>query len=265
MAMLEVKNLTIKSRFPEKTLVRSVSFAVDEGETLGFVGESGSGKTITSRCIMRLLNPRIFACAGSIRWRGQEMLTPGSERMRGYRGTQVGMIAQNPMTAFAPSPRLGKQLAMGFELHSAKEKAAFQARLCKALASVNLPDAEKILHSYPDELSGGMLQRVMIAQTLLQNPALLIADEITTAVDAASEYLILRELEELHRQGMALIVITHDFGVAARLCDKVAVMKDGEIVECGEIRTVFSMPQHEYTKRLVEASILFESAEEIVC
>ncbi len=265
MAMLEVENLTIKSRFPEKPLVNSISFTVDEGETLGLVGESGSGKTMTSRCIMRLLDPRIFACTGSIRWRGQEILAPGTERTCGYRGTQIGMIAQNPMTAFAPSPRLEKQLAMGFTLHGAREKAEFRQRLVSALASVNLPDAEKILHSYPDELSGGMLQRVMIAQTLLQNPALLIADEITTAVDAASECLIIKEMEKLNEQGMALIVITHDFGVAAKLCDTVAVMKDGEIVERGDIHAVFCMPQHEYTKRLVEASILFESAEGISC
>ena len=265
MAMLEVENLTIRSRFPEKTLVNSISFTVDEGETLGLVGESGSGKTITGRCIMRLLNPRVFACTGSIRWRGEEMLTQKSERVRGYRGSQVGMIAQNSMTAFAPNTRLGKQLSMGFALHGAKERTQFRARLAKALESVNLPDAEKIMRSFPDQLSGGMLQRVMIAQTLLQKPALLVADEITTAVDAASEYLILRELEKLSEQGMALIVITHDFGVAAKLCDTVTVMKDGEIVERGETRAVFSAPEHEYTKRLVEASILFNSTEEKLC
>ena len=168
------------------------------------------------------------------------------------------MIPQNPMTAFAPMLKLGKQMELGFSLKGHRERTQFRGRLAAALADVKLPDAEKIINSYPHELSGGTLQRVMIALTILQRPELIIADEITTAVDAASEYLILNELEKLRRAGVSMIVVTHDFGVAARLCDRVAVMKDGGIIEEGKIREVFSAPQHEYTRQLVQASVLFQ-------
>ena len=168
------------------------------------------------------------------------------------------MIPQNPMTAFAPMLKLGKQVEMGFSLKGQTEKMAFRKRFATALADVNLPDARKILGSYPHELSGGTLQRVMIALTLLQRPKLIIADEITTAVDAASEYLILNELEKLKKSGVSMIVVTHDFGVAAKICDRVAVMKNGEIIETGKTKDVFTKPQHEYTRQLVQASVLFQ-------
>lgn len=168
------------------------------------------------------------------------------------------MIPQNPMTAFAPMLKLGKQVEMGFSLKGQTEKMAFRKRFAAALADVNLPDARKILGSYPHELSGGTLQRVMIALTLLQRPKLIIADEITTAVDAASEYLILNGLEKLKKSGVSMIVVTHDFGVAAKICDRVAVMKNGEIIETGKTKDVFTKPQHEYTRQLVQASVLFQ-------
>ena len=161
------------------------------------------------------------------------------------------------MTAFAPMIKLGKQLEMGFELKGGAARKEFYEQLDKALAGVNLHDTKKIVNSYPDELSGGMLQRVMIALTMMQKPELLIADECTTAVDAASEYLILGELEKMRNDGMAMLVVTHDFGVAARLCDNVAVMKAGAIVETGKPTDVFRSPRHEYTKELVGASVLF--------
>ena len=168
------------------------------------------------------------------------------------------MIPQNPMTAFAPMLKLGKQEEMGFSLKGQTERMTFRKRFATALGDVNLPDARKILGSYPHELSGGTLQRVMIALTLLQRPKLIIADEITTAVDAASEYLILNELEKLKKSGVSMIVVTHDFGVAAKICDRVAVMKNGEIIETGKTKDVFTKPQHEYTRQLVQASVLFQ-------
>lgn len=170
------------------------------------------------------------------------------------------MIPQNPMTAFAPMVKLGKQLEMGFRFNTREERHNFCRELTNTLASVNLPDAEKIFNSYPDELSGGMLQRVMIALTMQQASKLIIADEITTAVDAASEYLILNELEKIKTSGVSMLVITHDFGVVARLCDRVAVMKSGEIIEQGRTHEVLSTPRHDYTKQLMEASILFQEA-----
>lgn len=256
--MLTVENLSIQVKKTQKTLVRSVGFSVASGEVLGLIGESGSGKSMTSKAIMHLLNPRLFAVHGSVRWKGQEMLSAKERALKDYRGRQISMIPQNPMTAFAPMLRMEQQLALGFPLKSRKEREEFRQKLRAVLADVNLPDADKIMNSYPHELSGGMLQRLMIALTLLQRPELLIADESTTAVDAASEYLILNQLEQLKRGGISMIVVTHDVGVAARLCDTVAVMKDGEIIESGKMREVLTTPQHPYTRQLVEARVLFQ-------
>ena len=160
--MLTVSNLSICTKRTKEVLVHSVSFSVGNGETLGLIGESGSGKSMTSKCIMKLLNPRLFDQTGSIQWNGREMLTVKMSELRDYRGRQISMIPQNPMTAFAPMLKLGKQVEMGFSLKGQTEKMAFRKRFAAALADVNLPDARKILGSYPHELSGGTLQRVMI-------------------------------------------------------------------------------------------------------
>ena len=258
--MLAINRLTVRSKLTKEELLRSVNFSVDDGETFGLIGESGSGKSMTSKCIRRLLNSRAFQTQGEICWKGRDVFSMNAKELADYRGKQISMIPQNPMTAFAPMVKLGKQLEMGFQFSSKEERHNFSRELTNTLASVNLPDAEKIFNSYPDELSGGMLQRVMIALTMLQAPKLIIADEITTAVDAASEYLILNELEKIKASGVSLLVITHDFGVVARLCDRVAVMKSGEIIEQGKTHAVLSTPQHDYTKQLMDASILFQEA-----
>ena len=256
--MLKVDHLKISARPTREELVKNISFEVGKGETLGLIGESGSGKSLTSKAIMGLLNRRVFGTDGSILWKGTEILSRKAKLPKGYRGRQIAMITQNPMTAFAPMIRLGRQIEMGFDLKGKKAKQDLSEQLDNALKKVNLNDMRKIVHSYPDELSGGMLQRVMIAVTMLQKPELIIADECTTAVDSASEYMILRELEELRKDGMSMIVVTHDFGVAARLCDRVAVMKQGEIIEQGKTLDVFTAPQADYTKELAQASMLFK-------
>lgn len=146
--------------------MKGISFEVGKGETLGLIGESGSGKSLTSKAVMRLLNSRVFKVNGSVKWNGQEILGKKAKLPKGYRGQQIAMITQNPMTAFAPMIKLGKQIEMGFEIKGRKAKKEFYEQLDSALKSVNLGDLNKILVSYPDELSGGMLQRVMIAITL---------------------------------------------------------------------------------------------------
>lgn len=255
--MLKVNGLEITARSAKERLVKSISFEVGKGETLGLIGESGSGKSLTAKAVMGLLNRRMFDIGGSILWKNEEILSKKGNMPEGWRGEQTAMIMQDPMTAFAPMMRLGKQIEMGFELKSRNAKQLFYEQLDSALKSVNLADMKKILKSYPDELSGGMLQRVMIAVTLMKKPELLIADECTTAVDAASEYMILKQLEQQRKNGMSMIIITHDFGVAARLCDKVAVMKSGSIIEKGKTLDVFTSPQTEYTRELAAASVLF--------
>ncbi|MBP1535642.1 MAG: ABC transporter ATP-binding protein [Ruminococcus sp.] len=255
--MLKVNGLEITARTSKEWLVKGISFEVGKGETLGLIGESGSGKSLTSKAVMKLLNDRVFEISGSITWKNEEILTKKAKLPKGWRGQQIAMIMQNPMTAFAPMIHLGKQIEMGFELKGKNARQEFYEQLEIALKNVNLSDMKKILGSYPDELSGGMLQRVMIAVTLMKKPELLIADECTTAVDAASEYMILKQLETQRKNGMSMIVITHDFGVAARLCDRVAVMKSGSIIEQGKTLDVFSSPQTEYTRELAAASVLF--------
>lgn len=255
--MLKVNRLEITARSAKERLVKSISFEVGKGETLGLIGESGSGKSLTAKAVMGLLNRRMFDIGGSILWKNEEILSKKGNMPKGWRGEQTAMIMQDPMTAFAPMMRLGRQIEMGFELKGRNAKQLFYEQLDSALKSVNLADMKKILKSYPDELSGGMLQRVMIAVTLMKKPELLIADECTTAVDAASEYMILKQLEQQRKNGMSMIVITHDFGVAARLCDKVAVMKSGSIIEQGKTLDVFTSPQTEYTRELAAASVLF--------
>ena len=255
--MLKVNDLEITARYSKERLVKGIGFEMGRGETLGLIGESGSGKSLTSKCIMKLLDRRRFSVGGSVSWKGREILGSHAKLPEGYRGRQIAMIMQHPMTAFAPMIRLGRQIELGFDLRSRKAKNDFYESLDAKLRDMNLSDMDKILKSYPAELSGGMLQRVMIAVTILQKPELIIADECTTAVDAASEYMILTELEKLRREGMSMIIVTHDFGVAARLCDNVAVMRQGEVTEYGSTEKVFSSPQDAYTKELAQASLLF--------
>ncbi len=255
--MLKVKDLEITAISTKEKLVKGISFEIGIDETLGIIGESGSGKSLTSKAIMGLLNPRVFRVEGSIGWKDTEILDKKAKIPKDYRGKQIAMITQNPMTAFAPMMRLGKQIEMGFDLRNKNAKQNLYDELEDALKRVNLTDMKKIMRSYPGELSGGMLQRVMIAVTILQKPDLIIADECTTAVDSASEYMILKELENLQKTGISMIVVTHDFGVAARLCSKVAVMKSGELIEQGQTLDVFISPKEKYTKELAAASMLY--------
>lgn len=256
--LLEVKHLSIRLKKTEEPLVKGISFSIEKGQTLGIIGESGSGKTMTSKALLRLLNPKVFEVAGDISYCGKELLTLREQEFRPMRGKEMSMIMQNPMTAFAPMTRIGKQIMDTLSAHFTIGKKEAYERSIRALQDVNLNQAEKIMCSYPHELSGGMLQRVMIALTWLFKPKLIIADEATSSVDAVSEEMILREFARIKAQGISLLVVTHDFGVAAALADHILVMKNGSIVEQGTAWHIFHTPRHEYTKELMRASVLAE-------
>jgi ABC-type dipeptide/oligopeptide/nickel transport system ATPase component len=254
--ILEIKNLNIQFKKTGGEIVRGVDFSVNDGQALCIVGESGCGKTMTSKAMLGLLNPNVFTISGSCIFRGQELIGMKPKALAQIRGSSLAMIMQNPMTSFAPATRIGKQMAAPVLVHSKANRRTVHGKIVQMLKKMNLPQPEKIMRSYPHELSGGMLQRVMIALTLLLEPRMIIADEATTAVDVVSEEIILREFMRIKKLGISLLVITHDFGVAAALADYIAVMKDGVLVEEGLPQAVFTTPAHDYTKELLHASLL---------
>lgn len=254
--LLDIKNLTICTKKNKQIILEGSSFSLTQGGTIGIIGESGSGKTMTGKAIMGLLNQNVFDIGGSISYCGQELNALPEKNRRTFRGTEIAMIMQNPMTAFAPMMKIGKQMTDTLAVYQKKPKAKLHEASIEAMEAFHLPNAELLMECYPGELSGGMLQRIMIALTMLLKPKLIIADEATTAVDAISEQLILTEFDRIRKAGVSLIVITHDFGVAASLCDSVIVMQNGRIIENGNMRTVFGRPKNDYTRELFNASIL---------
>ncbi len=234
---------------------KGVSFTLNKGETLALVGESGSGKTVTALSILGLLPyPLARHPAGSIRFRGQELLNAPEEALRPVRGNRIGMVFQEPMTSLNPLHNIEKQVGEVLEIHAGMTGPAKRARVLELLSLVGLPDVESRLGALPHELSGGQRQRVMIAMALALNPDILIADEPTTALDVTIQAQILELLRDLkQRLGMALLFITHDLTIVRRIADRVCVMKDGAIVEQGPVADIFAAPRHDYTKRLLAA------------
>jgi len=234
--------------------VDGVSFAVRRGETLGLVGESGSGKTITCLSLLRLL-PKASAAitGGRILFEGEDLLQKSEAEMRAIRGARISMILQDSLTSLNPAFTVGAQVAEAIALHQGLRGAALRAQVIDALRRVRIPDPETHLDDYPHALSGGMRQRVAGAIALACNPSLLIADEPTTALDVTVQAQYLQLLKEVQREsGMSMLFVTHDFGVVARMCDRVAVMYAGRIVECAPTREIFSEPRHPYTRALLD-------------
>jgi oligopeptide/dipeptide ABC transporter ATP-binding protein len=233
--------------------VDGVSFRIDEGETLALVGESGSGKSVTSLSLLRLVpDPPGRIEGGSIRFKGQELLELPAASMRAVRGRQISMIFQEPMTSLNPVYPCGEQIAEAVRAHERADRRTARARAIEMLRLVGIPSPEQRADEYPHQLSGGMRQRVMIAMALACRPALLIADEPTTALDVTIQAQILELLERLQAElGMAVLLITHDLGVVAETADRVAVMYGGQIVETGDVRAVFRRPFHPYTAGLL--------------
>ena len=235
--------------------VDGVSFAVGAGETLAIVGESGSGKSVTSLSILRLVPiPPGEIAGGRVLFRGRDLLALPEPEMRHIRGNEIGMIFQEPMSSLNPLLTVGEQIAEVVRLHQGLGRTAARQRAIEMLGRVNIPDPERRAREYPHRLSGGMRQRVMIAMALACRPALLIADEPTTALDVTIQAQILHLIRALQiEMSMSVLFITHTLGVVAQVADRVAVMYAGRIVEQGDVRTVFAAPLHPYTRALLRS------------
>jgi oligopeptide transport system ATP-binding protein len=254
-AVLEVADLTTRFATPEGEVaaVSEVSFRIEEGESVGVVGESGSGKTQAFLSIMGLL-ARNGSCTGTARFRGQELLNLSPRELNRIRGVRLAMIFQDPMTSLNPYLRISRQMTEVLVEHKGMSEADARAECLRLLDQVGIPAARRRFDLYPHEFSGGMRQRVMIATALLCQPDLLIADEPTTALDVTVQAQILELLQQLRREfGMAIVLITHDLGVVAGLCERVMVMYAGRIVEQGPIEPLFAAPQHPYTLGLLRS------------
>lgn len=255
--ILQVQNLSVsfQSRGEEIQAVRGVSFELNKGETLGIVGESGSGKSVTARSIMRLLpSPPSFLKEGEILFLGENLADKTEQEMESIRGKDIGMIFQDPMTSLNPTMKIGMQIAESIIKHQKLSKKEAEQQAVDMLKLVGIRNSEARYHQYPHEFSGGMRQRVMIAMALACRPSLLIADEPTTALDVTIQAQILTLMKTMQEKfGTSIILITHDLGVVAGMCDRVVVMKDGEIVEAGTTEQIFANPRHPYTLKLLNA------------
>jgi oligopeptide/dipeptide ABC transporter ATP-binding protein len=256
LTLLTVEALSVafgdgRARVP---VVEGVSFALDRSETLGLVGESGCGKTVTVMSAIRLLPAPPAHVSGSVRFAGLELTSATREQLRELWGNRIGVVFQNPMTSLNPTFTVGFQLVEALRLHRDASEAEARERVVAMLERVGVSAARRRLEQHPHELSGGLRQRVMIAMALLCHPQLLVADEPTTALDVTLQAQILDLLRGLRAElGMAVLLITHDLGVVAELCDRVAVMYAGRIVETAPVRDLFARPRHPYTRGLLDS------------
>jgi peptide/nickel transport system ATP-binding protein len=249
--LLEVRNLTVE--FPSTVAVRAIDFSISEGEVLGLVGESGSGKSMTSLALMGLLPPEARV-SGQVKFEEREVLTASPEELRQMRGRRMAMIFQEPMTALNPVMRVGDQVAEAVRAHGHQSKAEAMTLAVEALREVAIPEPDRRSRDYPHQLSGGQRQRVMIAMAIVNRPALLIADEPTTALDVTVQAQILELLAELRRKfRLAMLFISHDLAVVSQVADRTAVMLGGSIVESGPSTEIFRNPQHAYTRGLLHS------------
>jgi ABC-type dipeptide/oligopeptide/nickel transport system ATPase component len=252
--LLDVQELTVTFGGTRSTVtaVDHVSFQLERGETLGLVGESGSGKSVTAFSILRLVQPPGRITGGRILFEGRDLLALSEREMREVRGARISLIFQEPMTALNPVMRVGDQIAEALTVHGMAGRADARLRAIELFEAVRIPDASKRVRDYPHQLSGGMRQRVMIAIALACRPPLIIADEPTTALDVTIQAQVLDLIRELKsRFNLALLLITHDFGVIAEMADRVAVMYRGQLVEQGPVRQILRDPVHDYTKSLL--------------
>ena len=234
--------------------VRGIDLTVGDGEIVGLVGESGSGKTVTAMMISGLLRPEQAAFRGQILLDGRDLLTSSGDTLRSIQGRDICVVFQEPMSAMDPTMRIGPQVEECLRVHTALPPKKRRELALQALRDVDLPEADEVYRKYPHELSGGMLQRAMIAAAILPRPKLLLADEPTTALDVTIQAQILEMLKKLNREsGVSMLFISHNLNVVRKLCRRVAVMQRGVLVEEGDTDQVFYHPQHPYTQKLIDA------------
>ncbi|APH05828.1 staphylopine uptake ABC transporter ATP-binding protein CntD [Bacillus weihaiensis] len=253
--LLEVSNLKVWDSHSGKEIIQDSSFELKYGSCLAVVGESGSGKSVTCRAIMRL-NRSTLHQSGNILFKGENISQLSTKEMRKKRGKNLCMILQNGMSAFDPSYVVGVHLRETLAEHFKWSKSEIELRMTRAMESVMLKNPTDIMNKYPHQLSGGMLQRVMIALAIVLEPDIIIADEPTTALDTISQYEVVDQFIKLReRMGCSMIFVSHDLGVVRKIADEVMVMRDGRIVERGQTEAIFNKPQHDYTKYLVSTRL----------
>ena len=253
-AILKVENLnvTLQHRRVSKKLVEDVSFEVRPGGCLGILGESGSGKSMTVKSVLGLLDKN-FQVSGSAIFDGQDLLKETKEELRRLRGSRITMVLQNPMTCFDPLYRIGNQMAETFATHTSWNVQEIRSRCLEILDQMRIRNGEEVLEKYPHQLSGGMLQRIMIGIAMALQPELLIADEPTTAIDAITQYEILEEFIRIKKQkNTAMLFITHDLGAISKVADRILVMNSGHVVDSGSFDHILKHADDPYTRMLVE-------------
>ncbi len=263
--LLEVENLhtSFFTEAGEVCAVNGVSFSLEEGKTLGIVGESGSGKSVTAYSIMQILSANGKVTEGTVRFRGEDLSTWDQKQMQTFRGSKCSIIFQDPMTSLNPVFTVGNQLREAIRLHTDLNRDQAKARAIEMLELVGVNEPEARVKQYPHELSGGMRQRAMIAMALACEPDILIADEPTTALDVTIQAQILELMQDLQKKlGMAIIIVTHDLGVIANMCDEIIVMYGGRVCERGISDDIFYRPAHEYTKGLLRSIPMMDNVGE---
>ena len=252
--MLEVRDLHVKFHNRDREAVAGVTFTLKDGEILGLVGESGSGKSVTAMSIAGLLPRKKCSYQGEVLVDGEDMLHAKRALLRKVQGNKIGVVFQEPMSAMDPLMKVGKQVEEVLVIHTDLSAEERKKRAIQALTDVELPDPEAVYNKYPHELSGGMLQRSMIAAAIVSRPSLLLLDEPTTALDVTIQAQILELMLDIQKKlGMAIIMVTHDLGVIAEMCDEIIVMYGGRVCERGTADEIFYNPRHEYTKGLLHS------------
>ena len=252
--MLEIRDLHVKFHNRDREAVGGISLTIEDGEIVGLVGESGSGKTVTAMSIAGLLPRKQCSYSGDILLNGQDLLHADRSLLRKLHGREIGVVFQEPMSSMDPLMRIGEQVGEVLRIHTSLNGEERKKKALEAMASVELQDPEKVYMSYPHELSGGMLQRAMIAAAIVIEPSLLLLDEPTTALDVTIQAQSLELLKRLNRElGISMLFISHNLNVVRKLCSRVAVMQRGLLVETGDTEEVYRHPRHPYTQHLIEA------------